>query len=462
MSDLIPIDDERRRIRDLIAVATDELPAPPDRDAILARVAAREAGTEGQLPATSVEVQPAIGRRSRGRTASALAAAAVFLIVAGAAAYGLVGRNDVTEVATTAGDHIVFACADFTLVLDIDSDSILDESGLWFPNGLCRAAVDGSAFTVLSDGELDAPPLPSPDGRYVAASRVSGPTPGAVDVLDSQTGDVVASYGGGPVVWLPTTDRLITFSDGDDGWAMEVVELDGTVVERFSAEDTTPSGYEADRAATPKPVPSPDGRYIALIGDTAAANDFEHVWLVDLTDNTIGHVTPTDIVSSTVIWTPDGSLDIWTGEGVTRFDPGTDSFSMVPELFFGDFAYSPDGATAAGRVQSDDSPQSFDLGLLDVASGELRVIQADSGIRLVGRPSWSSEGDMVVMWAAEDASLPDEVSQDDPTLAALSVEQTVSTPRIAIVDVATGEIELLTIDGDPVVGLLPAWLRIGS
>ncbi len=485
MTDISSADRERRNILAALELATADSPTPPTRAAILARLSEESVDAGVPIGDLAIDTDEEFGREPtddhsslvdppntdesvdwvtavsssdsdltpRRRPLLVAAAAVIVGVVGGAAFLGARGTEPI-DVATTDQDTAVFSCYEPEIIENLDdSGNVISRSGTWltFP---CRAEIDGSGLTVLDQQahQSYSGATPSPNGRLVAF-RTDGPNGPQTTVIEADTGELVLNHTTGRHSWMPDGEQLLVTRIEDGAWVIDLVDLDGSVHSTFSLQTPEFDDLSAGPLGRAEAVPSADGTTIAVavsVTDTEADTRIDHVLLVDVADGSVEALTSTDWAASELAWSPDGRLDVGGHETITSYDPdggpAVARFEGAPELL-GGHSYSPDGRFVASRHF--DLDVGWSVAVADVETLESRLIEAGQGLMFDGNPTWSPDGSKLIIGAQQDGQTAFDLPEDLAPGA---------TPRVAIIDVATGSVELLAIDGGPVTGLSPSWL----
>ena len=232
-----------------------------------------------------------------------------------------------------------------------------------------RDDVPAGARKVLAEdldaGEMNLAPAISPDGKYVAFLSELDLFNINLFIADAETGEVIKRLKSGNAdphfdairfinsagTWSPDGKKLafVTFVQGDN--EITVFDVDRRDIERRFA--------VAGVSALSNPAWSPDGRSIAFTGLDGGISD---LYVLDVETNAVRQLTADRYADFQPAWSPDGrTIAFMTDRG----PDGTD---------FETLEYA-----------------NYRLGLIDVASGETRVVEPFDGA-LHHNPQFSPDG----------------------------------------------------------------------
>jgi TolB protein len=277
----------------------------------------------------------------------------------------------------------VGACSYF-----IDGLSLVCHS---YENGLGmieRLTLDGQLITRLTDGSWDYKPTTSPDGKWVAFSRLEGQQAGIW---------IVPTVGGTPrpLVQSIYQDRWPMFTRTGELFFHRIVEQGAAVLvlDRTSGEVTT----LIDQKERPRQAAfSPDGRQVAYCAQLSDK------FLVRVFDRDTGQRRNLDFGNHEACfprWSPDGSTiaaiirqeNRWKiatirsdGSGLRVWEGPSSA-----KIFEGPLDWSPNGTRLSFAAET--HPYESDIFVLDVRSGEIRNITQDTWYHEA--PAWTADGE---------------------------------------------------------------------
>jgi TolB protein len=242
-------------------------------------------------------------------------------------------------------------------------------------------------------------PVWSPDGRTIAAVAMGEWPRTRIFLIGPGGGEPAFLTGSGALgrdgrqCWSPDGRRIAFERVGDEGWAIHIVNADGSGEVRL-----TPKGFSyAD------PAWSPDGHAIAVAGSRDLEVEESALYLVnaDRTDGT--QLIRGDVLGGHPVWSPDGrqiAFERFSGED-REFAPRSDLCVMKADgsglrllaRMAASPAWSPDG-----RLIAYDTP-----GLMN---SSIWVVEAAGGVptclaksRYCNDPAWSPDGRRLVFSA---------------------------------------------------------------
>jgi Tol biopolymer transport system component len=238
-------------------------------------------------------------------------------------------------------------------------------------------------------------PMWSPDGRYLAYRHTDcdGPRDDwwGVVISDRQ-GNVVASFPGEgwQIAWSPDSTRVAVWARFEQ--TIGIYGLDGV----RQALLTMPPGWMG--AGDVDPVWLPDGESLLVPSDVVVPIDGSRPHHLQLTDRRFAWVT----------FSPDGSLVAYAAN---RSFVVAEADGSNPQEVFGDWVFRPVWSPIGDRIaftlfanaaDNDASRPSVRVGVVDVATGTVRMVAEAEGKDAVQAIDFSRDGDRVLFARVED------------------------------------------------------------
>ena len=161
--------------------------------------------------------------------------------------------------------------------------------------------------------------------------------------------------------------------------------------------------FNAEQRSFRNPSLSPDGRFLAV--DVASEGNID-IWVYDLERDVPTKLTFDDADDERAVWSPDGLTIAFAserGDGITNiYRKAADGSGEVERLTDSEtdvlpYSWSPDGRTLAVMTFTQDTI--WDIGLLDLETGEIESFQATSFIEYA--PRYSPDGRYLVFGTNE-------------------------------------------------------------